>query len=150
MDRERSKDLCIPVSRIKNIMKHAEDTQNISQESVHMMAKVTELFLQQVVRGAYAAGGPSNKRLDYGDVADYVQTSGPLTFMREILPRKVTFREYKDIIKKKGIVISSLGESTDDSSADESDNSSSSGESESGSSASGSTSGKKEDLTRTS
>lgn len=43
----------------------------------------------------------AGKKLDYKDIAEIVQTDDRLDFLREMVPRKITVREFKELLKRK-------------------------------------------------
>ena len=108
------KELQLPISRVKTIMKSSPDVDAVPQDSLAVVTKATELFIQELAKEALSNGDGS--KVDFSDIAKVVQTKRNLFFLREIIPRKITVREYKDIMKKEGLddLISSASESSDD------------------------------------
>ncbi|XP_034247578.1 chromatin accessibility complex protein 1-like [Thrips palmi] len=114
----KMKELQLPISRVKTIMKSSPDVDSVPQDSLAVVTKATELFIQNLAREALKNGDTS--KVDYSDVAKVVQSKGNLFFLREIIPKKITVREYKEIMKKEGITdIISSSESSDDEEDDE-------------------------------
>ncbi|XP_047112485.1 chromatin accessibility complex protein 1 [Schistocerca piceifrons] len=97
---QKQKELSLPISRIKTIMKSSPDVENISQDSLHLVAKATELFIQYVTQKAFEEGG-CTKDLQYSHIAEIVEKNDNLLFLKEIVPKKITYREYKELLKKK-------------------------------------------------
>uniref|UniRef100_A0A1B6LUM2 Chromatin accessibility complex protein 1 n=1 Tax=Graphocephala atropunctata TaxID=36148 RepID=A0A1B6LUM2_9HEMI len=95
----KSKELQLPISRIRTIMKSSPDVENISQDALYLITRATELFIQYLARESYKLC--ETKELDYKQLAEVVQTSDNMMFLREILPRKITVKEYKSIMEKK-------------------------------------------------
>lgn len=85
------------------------------------------MFIHHLAVETHNQGNKSNS-LDYKNLAEIIQTSDTLEFLREIVPRKITVREFKEMMAKKNPVSSdsSSSESSSDSDSDsESDSSSS-------------------------
>lgn len=71
-----------------------------------------------------------NKTLEYKNIAEVVQEDDTLDFLREIMPRKITVRQYKEMMAKKNNKNGSEDESSEESSEEDSSEESSSAESE--------------------
>ncbi|XP_061709284.1 chromatin accessibility complex 16kD protein [Cydia pomonella] len=108
------KDLHLPLSRVKTIMKSSPDVEAVGPEPLYLVTKVTELFVTDLAKRAYKNSG--NKFLEYKHIADVVQEDDTLEFLREIMPRKITVREFKELMAKKA----ARGDRSDDDSSDES------------------------------
>ncbi|PSN46521.1 hypothetical protein C0J52_14832 [Blattella germanica] len=113
----------ISLSRVKTIMKSSPDVENVSQESVYLVTKATEMFIKLMVEEAHAKG--NSDTLEYKHVSELVQTTDELAFLREIVPNKCTLREIQEYQKEKGLKIKRPGSSSSSdlsfSSDDESD-----------------------------
>ncbi|XP_046735778.1 chromatin accessibility complex protein 1-like [Diprion similis] len=123
----KPKDLHLPLSRVKTIMKSSPYVETVGQDCLFLVAKATELFIHHLTVEAHRQGNKSGS-LDYKNLAEVVQTSETLEFLREIVPRKITVREFKEMMAKKNPVSSdsSSSESSSDSDSDsESDSTSS-------------------------
>ncbi|KAK3920865.1 Chromatin accessibility complex protein 1 [Frankliniella fusca] len=108
-----TKELQLPISRVKTIMKSSPDVDSVPQDSLAVVTRATELFIQNLAKEALKNGDGS--KLEYSDVAKVVQAKGNLFFLREIIPRKITVREYKEIMKREGITdIISSSESSEE------------------------------------
>ncbi|XP_054268760.1 chromatin accessibility complex protein 1 [Macrosteles quadrilineatus] len=92
------KDLQLPVTRVKLIMKSSPDVENIGQDALHLVTRATELFIQHLSQNAFEKN--SSNTLDYKQLAEIVQTSENMTFLREIMPRKITVREYRKLMER--------------------------------------------------
>ena len=46
----RSKDVLLPLARVKTIMKSSPDVENIGQESLFLITKATELFIMYLTK----------------------------------------------------------------------------------------------------
>lgn len=123
----KPKDLHLPLSRVKTIMKSSPYVETVGQDCLFLVAKATELFIHHLTSEAHSQGNKGNS-LDYKNLAEVIQTSETLEFLREIVPRKITVREFKEMMAKKNPVSSdsSSSESSSDSDSDsESDSTSS-------------------------
>ncbi|XP_046673419.1 chromatin accessibility complex protein 1 [Homalodisca vitripennis] len=94
----KSKELQLPVSRIRTIMKSSPDVENIGQDALHLVTKATELFVQFLSQEALKRC--DSKELEYKQFAEVVQSSENMMFLREILPKKITVKEYKAMMEK--------------------------------------------------
>lgn len=92
----------LSLSRVKTIMKSSPDAENVSQESVYLVTKATELFLKYMVEEAYKESNNS-KSLEYKHVSELVQTREELAFLREIVPRKCTLRDIEENLRRRGL-----------------------------------------------
>ncbi|XP_063616118.1 chromatin accessibility complex 16kD protein [Cydia splendana] len=108
------KDLHLPLSRVKTIMKSSPDVEAVGPEPLYLVTKVTELFVTDLAKRAYK--NSDSKFLEYKHIADVVQEDDTLEFLREIMPRKITVREFKELMAKKA----ARGDRSDDDSSDES------------------------------
>jgi chromatin accessibility complex protein 1 len=92
----------LSLSRVKTIMKSSPDAENVSQESVYLITKATELFIKYMVEEAYKENS-NTKSLEYKHVSELVQTREELAFLREIVPRKCTLRDIEDNLRRRGL-----------------------------------------------
>lgn len=81
-------------------MKSSPDVENIGQGALRLVTRATELFIQEFSKAALKLS-PDKQNLEYKQLAEVVQTSENMAFLREILPRKITVREYREIMKRK-------------------------------------------------
>ncbi|XP_050440802.1 chromatin accessibility complex protein 1 [Adelges cooleyi] len=119
----KSKDMHLPLSRVRTIMKSTPDIENIGLPSLHVVTKATELFIQKLALDALKVQR-SQRNLEYNDLARAVEDNENMYFLREVLPKKITMAEYYKLIK----------ESSED--GDDNDNSSQTSHSSSSSSSS--------------
>ncbi|KDR15621.1 uncharacterized protein LOC110833430 [Zootermopsis nevadensis] len=92
----------LSLSRVKTIMKSSPDAENVSQESVFLVTKATELFIKYMVHEAYK-GSRNAKTLEYKHVSELVQTREELAFLREIVPRKCTLSDIEESLRRRGL-----------------------------------------------
>lgn len=106
-------------------MKCSPQVEAIGQDALFLIAKATELFIQYLSGEVHRKGGKSS--LDYKVLAEIVQSSEILEFLRQIIPRKITLKQFNEMMEERNASATSS-----DSSDTESD-SSSDGDSDSGS-----------------
>ncbi|KAK6617778.1 hypothetical protein RUM43_014006 [Polyplax serrata] len=92
-----SKHFQLPISRVKTIMKSSPDVENVSSESIHLVAKATELFIQYLAQESLI-NSKSAAELRYEDLAEIVDKDQRLEFLRELIPQKITVREYRSLL----------------------------------------------------
>lgn len=117
----KTKELSLPMSRVKTIMKSSPEVENISQESLYLVTRATELFIQYLTQEAFRISG--HHKMDYKHIAEIVQTREEMEFLREIMPRKITYKQYKElmtVIETKGLNGKHSSSDSDESSSEES------------------------------
>ncbi|CAH1639952.1 unnamed protein product [Spodoptera littoralis] len=118
------KDLHLPLSRVKTIMKSSPDVEAVGAEPLYLVTKVTELFVTDLAKRAFK--NSKNTFLEYKHIAEVVQEDDTLDFLREIMPRKITVRQFKEIMAKKATKNGNSDDSSEESSEEESTEESSS------------------------
>ncbi|XP_075976858.1 chromatin accessibility complex protein 1 [Anticarsia gemmatalis] len=93
------KDLHLPLSRVKTIMKSSPDVEAVGAEPLYVVTKVTELFVTDLAKRAFE--NSKTTFLEYKHIAEVVQEDDTLDFLREIMPRKITVRQFKEMMAKK-------------------------------------------------
>ena len=98
----------LPVSRVRTIMRTdvhtASTTNSISQDSVVLVAKATELFIAQLARDAHmVAVSAAERDVHYCHLSTAVRKEKKTEFLHDILPGKVVVRDH----------LESLGNQTD-------------------------------------
>ncbi|XP_013133111.1 PREDICTED: chromatin accessibility complex protein 1 [Papilio polytes] len=119
------KDLHLPLSRVKTIMKSSPDVDAVGPEPLYLVTKVTAMFVTDLAKRAYK--NTKGNMLEYKHIAEVVQEDDTLDFLREIVPRKITVREYKELMSRKAARGDRSDESSEESSETESSDESSSG-----------------------
>ncbi|XP_028178779.1 chromatin accessibility complex 16kD protein [Ostrinia nubilalis] len=120
------KDLHLPLSRVKTIMKSSPDVEAVGPEPLYLVTKVTELFVTDLAKRAFK--NSKNNFLEYKHIAEVVQEDDTLDFLREIMPRKITVRQFKEMMAKKA----AKGDLSDEESSEQSSEEYSTDESTSG------------------
>ncbi|ESN90139.1 hypothetical protein HELRODRAFT_182743 [Helobdella robusta] len=94
----------LPISRIRTIMKSSPEVNSIGNDSLFLIAKATELFVQNLAQLAYEKS--CNKELvDYNDLADIINKKEQLQFLQDIIPKKMKYKDYLEMVKKKEIIV---------------------------------------------
>lgn len=88
-----------------------------------------EMLIHHITKEAHKQNSKGNM-LEYKHLAEVVQTSEPLEFLREIMPRKITVRQFKELMAAKEHDSSS--DSDSDSQSEDSSSSSNSSEGKNG------------------
>ncbi|CAG0893609.1 unnamed protein product [Darwinula stevensoni] len=96
---KKQRELMLPVSRIRMIMKSSPETESIGQESVPLIAKATELFIQHLIRKALLRS-KDGQHVTYGDLANIVQGIERYEFLQDIVPSKITYQQYLEMMAK--------------------------------------------------
>ncbi|KAL0268670.1 UNVERIFIED_CONTAM: hypothetical protein PYX00_010514 [Menopon gallinae] len=76
-----NKHVQLPISRVKTIMKSSPDVENVSSESIHLVAKAAELFIQYLAQKSLMYSD-NKSNLQYKDVAIIVDQDQELEFLR--------------------------------------------------------------------
>ncbi|XP_056642875.1 chromatin accessibility complex protein 1 [Diorhabda carinulata] len=121
----------LPVSRINTIMKSSSDVDTVDKESSLLMCKATELFIRTLALEGYNNANRA-KKLDYKHLAEVVHVDEKYNFLRDIMPKKITVLEYKNIMARKEAIENDVKKeeaTSSDSSDDEEDSSSGSDDS---------------------
>lgn len=79
-------------------MKSSPHSENIGQDAVLVVAKATEMFITQLTLDA-AANSRKFTLLEYRDLATVVNSTDKLEFLTAIIPKKITVKEYKEILE---------------------------------------------------
>ncbi|KAG7154437.1 U6 snRNA-associated Sm-like protein LSm3-like [Homarus americanus] len=92
-------DLTLPTQRVKMIMKSCPDVETVSQETLHLITRATELFIQYLSEESLTN---SSKRdsVDYEALADSVHSIDHLEFLKEAIPKKVMWAEAQRLIEE--------------------------------------------------
>ncbi|KAF5901234.1 chromatin accessibility complex protein 1-like, partial [Clarias magur] len=76
------KNVSLPISRVKLIMKSSPDVSCINQDALFLTAKATELFVQHLALTSYNNGsGKQNGTLAYSDLANTAEESEVFQFL---------------------------------------------------------------------
>merc|ERR1712088_962832 len=90
---------CLPQTRVKTIMKSSPDVETVSQESLFLITRATELFIMYMAKLASRNGG-EDPSVTYGDLAAVVQRKESMEFLHDILPKKIKYGEYLKMMQE--------------------------------------------------
>lgn len=101
-------------------------TDGISVEANYLVCTATELFIRHLAKEVYQM---DKRCLTYPNLAKYVHDESKLDFLQEVVPKKITVREYKKILSEEKVRSidgdsNSDASSTDSSSEEESESAS--------------------------
>jgi len=97
----RSKDVLLPMARVKTIMKSSPGVENIGQEALFTVTKSTELFIMYLTKLSQRHG--SDQELTYNDLASVVTKKDNMEFLQDIVPKKIKYSEYLEIMEKENM-----------------------------------------------
>ncbi|XP_055534421.1 chromatin accessibility complex protein 1 [Wyeomyia smithii] len=125
----------LPISRIRTVMKTSPLIGPINPDALFLMCRAAELFIEYITKRALKK---DVKNLEYKHLASYVESDEALEFLVQILPKKITVKQYKKIMEEKKHTddeddSDSEEESSDEEEASEDESSSSSSNEASGS-----------------
>ena len=89
----------LPLARINTIMKSSPEVANVSSEAVLLTAKAAEMFLSLLASTSLDQAA-DEQTLDYNDIARIVHSDARFAFLKDIIPKKITVREYNAILKE--------------------------------------------------
>jgi len=87
------KDTNLPLAKVRTIMKSSPDVENVSQESLFLITKATELFIIYLTKLSQRNDNNMNE-VNYGDLSAVVQRKESMEFLHDIVPKKVKYSEY--------------------------------------------------------
>ncbi|XP_042860076.1 chromatin accessibility complex protein 1-like isoform X1 [Penaeus japonicus] len=92
-------DLTLPTQRVKMIMKSCPDVETVSQDTLHLITRATELFIEYLAVESYKCA-ENKDRMDYESLSSLVHMAEHLEFLREAIPKKVTWAEAQKLIEE--------------------------------------------------
>lgn len=93
----RSKDVLLPLAKVKTIMKSSPDVENIGQESLFLITKATELFIMYLTKLSQRHG--NDQVVEYSDLAAIVQRKDSMEFLHDIVPKKIKYEEFLKLVE---------------------------------------------------
>ena len=79
--------MLIPKAAVKRLMKIDKDVNQVANDAVILVAKATELFLEKLMREAYAvADEDGREQIKYEDLSDAREKDPDLEFLSHIMP----------------------------------------------------------------
>ncbi|KAI5621811.1 chromatin accessibility complex protein 1 [Silurus asotus] len=95
------KNMSLPASRVKLIMKSSPDVSCINQDALFLTTKATELFVQHLALTSYNNGSGKQKgTLAYRDLAKTAEETEMFQFLTDILPKKILAKDYLKSLEK--------------------------------------------------
>ncbi|XP_071490455.1 chromatin accessibility complex protein 1-like [Diadema antillarum] len=88
----------LPAVRIRTIMKSSPEISAISQESLYLITRATELFVGCLAQESLKRSG-TPKSLAYSDLANVVNNQEEFQFLADVVPKKIRVSEYLEMIK---------------------------------------------------
>ncbi|RCN43235.1 hypothetical protein ANCCAN_10810 [Ancylostoma caninum] len=88
----------LPFSRVKTIIATVPDALPPSSEALFCVAKGAELFIEYLVKNVAKKYG---ERVDYDEVAEYVQENDELEYLHDFFPRRLTYEVALNYVKSK-------------------------------------------------
>ncbi|KAK0163080.1 hypothetical protein PV327_006791 [Microctonus hyperodae] len=117
---QKMRELRLPLSRVKTIMKSSPHVESIGQDGLFVVTKATEMFIHYLTEEAHKQSRKASS-LEYKNLAEVVQTNETLEFLKEIMPRKITVRQFKELMAEKEAAARSSSDSSDSDSDSQSD-----------------------------
>nr|CAD7457054.1 unnamed protein product [Timema tahoe] len=112
--KEIYKQLRLPASRIRTIMKSSPDLEKMSSpEALYLMTKITEMFIAKLAQLAYEGSTKIPITLEYKHICEIVHNNSDYHFLKEIVPKKITYRRFKEIMEKEQLIANESDTSED-------------------------------------
>ncbi|XP_055837310.1 chromatin accessibility complex 16kD protein [Episyrphus balteatus] len=111
--KNKKEERSFPLSRVRTIMKSSVDTGNISNDVLFVVEKSAEMFIQKLAKNAYK-NCKQGHTLQYEHLSSYVTKDDSLEFLLQIVPEKITVKEFKEIIAEEKESDESSSESDDE------------------------------------
>lgn len=90
-----NKNISLPISRVRLIMKSSPDVSSINQDALFLTTKATELFVQFLAVSSFNNGsGKEGNTLSYSDLASTAEEMDTFHFLTDILPKKILAGDY--------------------------------------------------------
>lgn len=93
----------LPLARVKRIIAADDDISSCSNNAAFVITVATEMFLQHLVEQSYNIVKSERKprrNVQYRDVANAVARVENLEFLGDVVPKTMTFRQYKAKVKE--------------------------------------------------
>ncbi|GJQ77407.1 hypothetical protein Trydic_g20806 [Trypoxylus dichotomus] len=80
-------------------MKTADGADNIGKEAVFLSTRATEMFIKLLVKEGYRNTN-SAKKLNYNNLVNVIHNKSRYEFLEIVIPKKITVRQYKELMTK--------------------------------------------------
>jgi chromatin accessibility complex protein 1 len=84
----KKSDLLLPQAKVKTIMKSSPEIELIGSETLYLITKSTELFIEYLAKQAFDSS--KGKSLTYKNLADYINKYENMAFLKDIVPQTMT------------------------------------------------------------
>ncbi|EOR01327.1 hypothetical protein E3P92_01504 [Wallemia ichthyophaga] len=99
----------LPIARVQKIIKADKEMENCAKEATYLIAVATEYFIKYLTDAGYIQATLDKRNtIQYRDLANAVDKSEELEFLKEIVPSKLTMQKALDLQQRK-----QKGEDTD-------------------------------------
>eukprot|EP00093_Oithona_nana_P005223 05223.XXX_300703_301081_1 [CDS] Oithona nana genome sequencing. len=89
----------LPLARVRTIMKSSPEVETVSQESLYLITRATELFIMYLSKLGQR-NGEDHDSVTYSDLAAVVQRKDSMDFLQDIVPKKIKFSDYLKIMEE--------------------------------------------------
>ncbi|RWS17777.1 chromatin accessibility complex protein 1-like protein [Dinothrombium tinctorium] len=89
----------LPLTRVSTIMRSSPHVRDVSEDATVLAAKGAEMFLAFLASKAYEKSDDKT-HLDYKHIADAVERDSQLAFLKDIIPQKITVRQYRQLLQE--------------------------------------------------
>ncbi|XP_055311652.1 chromatin accessibility complex protein 1-like [Sitodiplosis mosellana] len=97
---EKPDERLLPTNKVRTIMKSCGDPSAfLSKESVLVVTKAAELFISYLTQQTHKKCA-HKKDLNYNDLSSFVQEEEKLEFLHQIVPKKITVKEFREILER--------------------------------------------------
>ncbi|KAF2473663.1 histone-fold-containing protein, partial [Lindgomyces ingoldianus] len=96
--REVSGQVSLPLARVQKIIAADPDRTHVSKNASFAIALATEMFIQHLATTTHnvvKAERKPRRNIQYRDVSSAVAKTDNLEFLVDVVPRTVTYKEYK-------------------------------------------------------
>merc|ERR1712080_74547 len=89
----------LPLARVKTIMKSSPEVETVTQESLFLITRATELFIMYLSKLGQR-NGEDHDSVNYADLASVVLRKDSMDFLQDIVPKKIKYSEYLQLMEE--------------------------------------------------
>merc|ERR1711935_174091 len=89
----------LPLARVKTIMKSSPEVETVTQESLFLITRATELFIMYLSKLGQR-NGEDHDTVNYADLASVVLRKDSMDFLQDIVPKKIKYSEYLKLMEE--------------------------------------------------
>merc|ERR1712018_764724 len=89
----------LPLARVKTIMKSSPEVETVTQESLFLITRATELFIMYLSKLGQR-NGEDHDSVSYSDLASVVLRKDSMDFLQDIVPKKIKYKDYLKMIEE--------------------------------------------------